>query len=450
MHRFLKDLINLQRLITYTAVDYKTTIEYLYEMLPVFHRIGPAAYKANLDNTLKLAELYGNPQRKFKSIHIAGTNGKGSVSHMIASVFQSAGYKTGLYTSPHLKDFRERIKINGKMIPKKEVIKWVKKYVINNKEWKTEPSFFELTVILAFDYFVQNAVDVAIIETGLGGRLDSTNIISPELSVITNIGFDHTALLGNTLEKIATEKAGIIKKDVPVVIGRFQDVISHVFAEKAQSLQSEIYFAGNELRVIHSETDLNGYQVFEIQKENTTIFPGLKTDLKGIYQKENVCTVLKSLEILRQKGWNLPDKCIYEGISEAASQTGLMGRWQILCQKPLIICDTGHNSDGIMQVVNQLKTINYHNLHFIFGMVNDKESDHVLKLLPPEARFYFTKASIPRALDEKLLFEKAKGFGLNGKPYPTVKEALKDAKRNAGPNDLIFIGGSTFIVAEIL
>ncbi len=419
-------------------------------MLPMYQRTGPAAYKNNLDNTILLDNYYENPHRKFKTIHVAGTNGKGSVSHMLAAVFQKAGYKTGLYTSPHLKDFRERIRINGEMISENEIVKWVELFVINNELWKIEPSFFELTVALAFDYFAREKVDIAIIEVGLGGRLDSTNIITPEVSVITNIGLDHVALLGDTLEKIAGEKAGIIKPGVPVVIGRTQKETESVFRKVSKEAGARIFFADEEYIIPYSLVDLDGKQVMTVEKNKKKVFPQLKLDLLGLYQRQNLPTVLKTVELMKQKGWIVSNEDIFTGLSDAAKLTGLMGRWQIIGANPKIVCDTAHNSDGISQIVKQIEQTPFRNLHIVFGMVNDKEPDKVLSLLPKNATYYFTKANIPRALNEKILKERALKYNFRGDCYSSVHEALNNAMENAGKDDLIYVGGSTFVVAEIL
>lgn len=416
----------------------------------MFQRIGEAAYKNSLDNTLKLDKFFSHPHRNYKTVHVAGTNGKGSVSHMLAAVFQSAGYKTGLYTSPHLKDFRERIKINGQMISEKEVVEWVENYLVKYNLLCMEPSFFELTAALAFDYFSQQKVDIAIIEVGLGGRLDSTNIITPEVSVITNIGLDHTNLLGDTIEKIAAEKAGIIKPKVPAVVGLTQDETKPVFTEIARTKQASLFFADQEYVSTYSMLGLDGKQILNIERNGNMAFPEIKLDLLGMYQVKNVQVVLKTLEILIEKGWKISIENIYEGLENAAKLTGLMGRWQIIGNNPLTVCDTGHNEDGIRMVVEQIKNTPYKTLHFVFGVVADKNQDAVLRLLPKDAVWYFTRADIPRAMNEKELEQKAAGFGLNGKNYPTVAEAFNAAKLNAGKNDLIFVGGSTFVVAEIL
>ena len=404
-------------------MNYQQTLDYLFKQLPMYQRVGSAAYKSDLNNTIELCKILDNPELKFKSIHIAGTNGKGSTSHMIASILQESGYKVGLYTSPHLKDFRERIKINGEMIREQDVISFVENY--QNKFEAIQLSFFEWTVGLAFDYFAKNNVDIAVIETGLGGRLDSTNVIIPEVSVITNIGLDHTQFLGNTIEKIAVEKAGIIKKGIPVVIGERQEEIKHIFHERALELSTSLLFA--------SDSDIQ-----------------LKTDLKGNYQKSNIKTAVSSINILQEQGWEVPKSSIQQGLKNVVKNTGLLGRWQTLQYNPQIICDTGHNEDGIKIIVNQLRETEYENLHFVLGMVNDKDISNVLSLLPKDAKYYFCKANIPRALDAYELKISANKIGLEGESFPSVLEALRGAKNTAKENDLIFIGGSTFVGAEAL
>jgi len=431
-------------------VNYAETLTYLFEKLPMFHRIGKAAYKSSLDNTLKLDEIFGHPHQYYKTVHVAGTNGKGSVSHMLAAVLQSAGYKTGLYTSPHLKDFRERIKINGEMISEEEVIQWVEDYPVKNDLWGMEPSFFELTAALAFDYFAKKEVDIAIIEVGLGGRLDSTNIITPEVSVITNIGLDHTDLLGETLEKIAAEKAGIIKQNVPAVIGTTQTETKQVFIDTTKIKKTSLFFADQEYVSSYSMFGLDGKQIMNFEKNNELVYPEIRLDLLGNYQQKNVPAVLKALDILIENGWKISTQNIYDGLSNTAKLTGLMGRWQIIGYNPLIVCDTGHNEDGIKMVVNQIKNTAYKTLHFVFGVVADKNQDAILQLLPKNVLYYFTKADIPRAMNEKELAQKASGFGMKGMSYPSVIEAFSAAKNNAHKSDLIFVGGSTFVVAEIL
>lgn len=409
-------------------MNYQKTLDYFFERLPMFQRIGATAYKANLDNTIAICKLLNNPENKFKSIHIAGTNGKGSTSHMLASVLQSSGLKVGLYTSPHLKDFRERIKINGKMIPQQNVIDFVNKYIQQLAEEQIQPSFFEMTVGLAFDYFANEKVDIAVIEVGLGGRLDSTNVITPEISVITNISYDHTALLGNTIEKIAIEKAGIIKINIPVVIGETQTETKSIFIQIAKEKNAPIIFA-----------DKSSFE-----------YKNIETDLLGMYQQKNIKTVLASIDVLKKKGFQISDKAICDGLKNVVKQTGLLGRWQILSQNPLCIADTGHNEAGIKEVVHQISQIPHQQLHFVIGMVNDKDISEILRLLPENAIYYFCKAKIPRALDAEDLKNQALVFGLKGNIYSSVAEAFSSAKQNADEKDLIFIGGSTFVVAEVL
>lgn len=416
----------------------------------MFQRIGPAAYKDNLDNTVKLDDFYSNPHRRYKTIHVAGTNGKGSVSHMLAAVLQAAGYKTGLYTSPHLKDFRERVRINGEMISTDEVTEWVEKFHINNEVWNIEPSFFELTVALAFDYFAQKQVDVAVVEVGLGGRLDSTNIITPEVSVITNIGLDHTVLLGDTLEKIAYEKAGIIKAGIPAIIGTTQTETRKVFEEVAALKLAPLFFADKEYSVSYGLTDLDGNQLLSVQKQGAKLFGQLKLDLKGMYQQHNLPAVLKAVELLRDMDWNISDTHLLYGLANTRKMTGLMGRWQVLGYNPLLVCDTAHNAEGMKEVVYQLKQTPFEKLHIILGLVKDKDPEDLLALLPKDAEYYFTMAAIPRAMEEKELARIASDFGLAGSTYSSVSKAFDTARSRAGANDIILVGGSTFVVAEIL
>ncbi|WP_346857020.1 folylpolyglutamate synthase/dihydrofolate synthase family protein [uncultured Draconibacterium sp.] len=440
----------MQRLINLNDLNYAATLEYLFGQLPMFQRSGPAAYKNNLDNTLQLDRLYGNPHQKFKTIHVAGTNGKGSVAHMLASVLQSAGFKTGLYTSPHLKDFRERIRINGEMIPESEVVSWVENYRINNDLWKIEPSFFELTVAMAFDYFARQEVDFAVVEVGLGGRLDSTNIITPEVSVITNIGLDHTNLLGETLPEIAGEKAGIIKTNVPVVIGTTQIETSAVFQKVADQKNTRIYFADEEFEVVYSTLGMDGKQNLKVEKNAKSVLPGLKLDLLGIYQHKNIPAVLKAVELLNEKGIHISDESLYGALANVSEKSGLLGRWQVLGNNPLVVCDTGHNEDGIKAVVEQINNTAFKNLHIVFGTVGDKSPDKVLALLPKNAKYYFVRANLPRAMDETELLHRAVEFGLTGDSYTSVAQGVEAAYVNADKNDFVFIGGSTFVVAEIL
>jgi dihydrofolate synthase/folylpolyglutamate synthase len=428
-------------------MTYKETIDFLFDALPMFQRIGGAAYKANLDNTLALDEYFGHPHTHFKSIHVAGTNGKGSVCHMLAAILQVAGYRTGLYTSPHLKDFRERIRINGKCIAKQEVIDFVKK----NKGFieKLKPSFFEMTVAMAFDNFRKEKVDIAVIETGLGGRLDSTNIIEPVVSVITNIGLDHTSFLGNSLKEIAGEKAGIIKYRTPVVIGETQEIFP-VFMKKANEMEAAIYIADQLYRAEKIEPGTIRSQSFKIYLKDEILFDELITDLPGNYQKKNIATVLRTVDVLKEEGFEVPDESIYAGCRNIIKLTGLRGRWEVLGTSPLIICDTGHNREGLIEVVRQIKRTPHKRLHFIFGTVRDKDPIPVLKTLPKEAIYYFTQAGIPRAMEKEELAGLALKEGLKGGIYSTPLEALDAAKAVSKRDDLIFVGGSTFVVAEIL
>ncbi len=428
-------------------MTYQQTLDYLFARLPMFQRIGAAAYKANLDNTLKIVELIGKPHQKLKCIHVAGTNGKGSSSHMIASVLQQAGYKTGLYTSPHLVDFRERIKINGKMIPKNYIVEFVEKY--KEEFEKIEPSFFEWTVGLAFDYFAKEEVDVAVIEVGLGGRLDSTNVITPKVSLITNISFDHMNLLGDTLEKIAAEKAGIIKARVPVVVSQYQSETGPLFNAVAKDLKTTVQFADKNYKVIDHKLK-DGFLNTTILNKLTNATINLELDLTGTYQLKNVLGVLNTLNEIEKAGFIIEETDIKKGLKQVVRTTGLEGRWQTISQKPLIIADTGHNEDGIKNVIANLKTVNYAHLHFVFGTVNDKDVSKILELLPKEATYYFTKANIPRALDENELFEKAQKLKLKGKSFSNVRAAIDAAKKAAKKTDLILIGGSTFVVGDAL
>ncbi|MEI7828318.1 MAG: folylpolyglutamate synthase/dihydrofolate synthase family protein [Prolixibacteraceae bacterium] len=431
-------------------MEYKEVLEYLYEQLPYYQRKGPAAYKGSLDNTLALDILFGHPHNKFPNVHIAGTNGKGSVSHMLAAILHEAGYKTGLYTSPHLKDFRERIRVNGEMVQESFVTDFVKRFLDMNESKGLEPTFFELTVLMAFDYFAFQNVDIAVIEVGLGGKLDSTNIIMPLVSVITNISLDHTALLGDSLGRIALEKAGIIKPFIPVVIGETHPQTSIIFQGKAKENNSEILFADQTLRADYSMVSLDQKQIFNIKNSEGILFENLRLDLLGKYQSKNVCTLLCAIQELKRKGWNISESHIRSGLENVCGLTGLSGRWQTIGANPRIICDTAHNEAGIREVVSQLRQLSYKKLHFIIGMVSDKDIAGILALLPKEAVYYFTKASIPRALSEHQLMQMSTFFGLNGAAYEDVPSALQEAKMYADPDDLIFVGGSTFVVAEVI
>lgn len=428
-------------------MNYTETLEWMYQQLPMYQRIGAAAYKADLNNTIALLEHLGNPHRNFKSVHVAGTNGKGSCSHMLASIFQEAGYKTGLYTSPHLRDFRERIRVNGEMIPEENVVSFIE----NHREAidKINPSFFEMTVGMAFDYFSNEQVDIAIVEVGMGGRLDSTNLITPELSVITNIGLDHVQFLGDTLEKIAAEKAGIIKEGVPVVIGETQMETHQVFEDKAAECHSPIFFADQifDCDKIHIESLYK--QEYDIWKDNELYMEACEIPLMGNYQQKNLTTVVCAADQLRKK-FELSDDHIRDGIANVIKNTHLMGRWQILNNDPLTIADTGHNVDGIREVIRQLAEMNYNKLHFVIGMVNDKDIDHVLQLLPHNCEYYFCKADIPRGLDATVLAQKAFDYGLRGKVYDSVRDAYRSAVNAANFDDVVFVGGSNFIVAEVV
>ena len=429
-------------------MNYQQTIDYLFEQLPMFSRIGAAAYKENLDNTIALCNAIDNPQTKFKSVHIAGTNGKGSTSHMLAAMLQAAGYKTGLYTSPHLIDFRERIKINGNMISQEFVIDFVEqtKEVSN----KIQPSFFELTVAMAFDYFAKEQVDIAIIETGLGGRLDSTNIINPLLSIITNIGFDHMNLLGNTLEKICFEKAGIIKHNTPVVIGEYNEITKPVFVEKATSCNAPIYFAQDEYTV--DQIQPGNFQLHcEVTNIEQAITENFTLDLNGLYQIKNLKTILCAEGILQNLGFNISNQQEKFALENVKKLTGLHGRWDVIGTDPLIVLDVAHNEDGIKQLIQQVNSMNiqFDKLHIIIGIVNDKDISAMLTLLPKDASYYFSNAQIPRALPAVALQESAKQFGLTGNSYIDVNEALNAAKNTAEKNDFIIVCGSVFLVAEV-
>ncbi|WP_461489464.1 bifunctional folylpolyglutamate synthase/dihydrofolate synthase [Pontibacter sp. HJ8] len=412
----------------------------------MFQRIGNAAFKKSLDNIIALCDALGQPQHQFKSVHVAGTNGKGSSSHMLAAVLQSAGYRTGLYTSPHLKSFTERIRVDGKELPQDYLIRFVEEH--KSLFEQVQPSFFEMTVALAFRYFADQQVDVAVIEVGLGGRLDSTNIIQPEVSLITNIGLDHQNLLGDTLEAIAGEKAGIIKPHTPAVISTKQPDIAHVFEQKAKQEQAPLYFATDHIQVKLLEQDLEG-QVFEVYREGQLWLKALEIDLAGSYQQYNLPGVLQTLTLLQERGYTLSEKAIREGIGHAKGLTGLKGRWQVISQNPLTICDTGHNVDGIKQILAQLQSLNPKQVHLVFGAVNDKDVTSILQLLPKQYRYYFCQAHIPRALPVAELLEKAAEVGLQGHAFATVTEAIEAARQKAAPDEVIFIGGSTFVVAEI-
>lgn len=419
----------------------------MYAQLPMFTRIGAAALKPDLTNTLALCEALGNPHKKFRTVHIAGTNGKGSTSHMLASILQAAGYKTGLHTSPHLKDFRERTRVNGQMMPEDFVIRFVEE---NKTLFETiKPSFFEMTVAMCFDYFAKQLVDIAIIETGLGGRLDSTNIILPQLSVITNIGWDHTDLLGDTLAKIAFEKAGIIKPNTPVVIGESDAETAPVFINKAKDENAPIVFADAQLQLQNFD-NRGDVAVFDVWQNNQVLFSGVECDLTGIYQKKNIVTVLAAVLQLQEQGWTITEANMRQGLQSVKNSTGLMGRWQKLSDNPLTYADTGHNLNGIQEVLKQISLTPHNQLHIVWGMVKDKDITKVLGLLPQTAHYYFCNAQLPRALPAAEMQQQATAFGLQGNHYPTVVEALKAAQTTAQQGDLVFVGGSTFVVAEVV
>ncbi|WP_276868188.1 bifunctional folylpolyglutamate synthase/dihydrofolate synthase [Bacteroides heparinolyticus] len=408
-------------------MDYQDTLTYLYNSTPMFQQVGGSAYKEGLENTLALDEHFGHPHRKFRTIHVAGTNGKGSCSHTIAAILQEAGYSVGLYTSPHLVDFRERVRVNGQPIPEEYVIRFVEEERCFFEP--LHPSFFELTTAMAFRYFADVEIDVAVIEVGLGGRLDCTNIIRPDLCIITNISLDHTQFLGNTLPQIAREKAGIIKSGIPVVIGETTPETKSVFQKRAGEVNAPIYFA---------------------EENGREDYPGIEYELKGLYQKKNSRTILTALPLLKEAGYRLDEQSVRRGFAHVTELTGLMGRWQKLQNHPTLICDTGHNVGGITYIVEQLKQQAFHNLHIIIGMVNDKDIQGVLALLPEDAIYYFTQASVKRALPANDLQKLAESAGLKGNCYPDVPSAVRAAQEKSLPEDFIFVGGSSFIVADLL
>ena len=436
-------------------MNYQQTIEYLYAQLPMFSRIGAAAYREDLHNTIALCDALDNPQTKFKSIHIAGTNGKGSTSHMLAAILQQAGYKTGLYTSPHLKDFRERIKINGAMINEEFVVDFVDRTKILSES--IQPSFFELTVAMAFEYFHQQQVDIAVIETGLGGRLDSTNIITPILSIITNIGYDHMNILGDTLEKIAGEKAGIIKPGIPVVIGEYIHETKNIFEQKALACITSIHFAQEEYAVtgIVATAKQLRCEVTSINQPETANF---SLDLNGLYQVKNLRTVLCAESILRKQGFLINNEAEKFALANVKKLTGLQGRWDVISENPMVVLDVAHNEDGIRQVLMQaaeyLKTSTVsgasNKLHFVIGMVKDKEVSKVLSMLPKEATYYFTNAHIPRALSANELQIKSAEYDLKGNCFDDVNAAIISAKQHANQNDMILVCGSIFLIGEVV
>jgi len=430
-------------------MDYQETLQWLFSQLPMYQRIGKAAYKADLDTTIQLLDKLGNPQEKFSVIHIAGTNGKGSVSHILASVLQEAGYKTGLYTSPHLKDFRERIKINGQMISEDQVVSFTKKQKTIFEE--LQPSFFEMTVAMAFDHFANEKVDFAVLETGMGGRLDSTNISKPVVSVVTNIGHDHMQFLGDDVEKIAAEKAGIFKKGVPVVIGEKQSWVSEVFEKAAKEMNTTVVYADEHVELKPIQRRDKSKQFYDVWYNNELYLENLASPLLATYQIKNIITSIQVLELLiKCNTLKLQREIIAEGIANTIENTNLKGRWQILSTNPLTICDTGHNPEGLQAVIDQINQTQFNHLHFVFGMVNDKNPESVLYLLLNEATYYFCKPDIPRGMDAEVLQQHGFKAGLRGNAYSSVREALNSAVNNAGVDDLVFIGGSTFVVAEVV
>jgi dihydrofolate synthase/folylpolyglutamate synthase len=440
-------------------MNYQETLDYLFNSLPMFQRVGASAFRKDLRSTILLCDHLGNPENKFKSIHVAGTNGKGSSSHSLASIFQSAGYKTGLYTSPHLKSFTERIRINGQEISPELVVQFVEE----NKNFLDDlkPSFFEMTVGMAFWYFAQQEVDIAIVEVGMGGNFDSTNIIRPELSLITNIGYDHMQFLGDTLPLIAGEKAGIIKANIPVVISETHEETKAVFMKKAEEMNAPITFADEKwsAKKVSEEEGKTKYKVViseesEWSVKTQTMAQGEETidltfGLNGNYQKYNLAGILESVFQMRQLGWELPDKAVFEGLKNVTELTGLKGRWQTLSENPTVICDTGHNEAGFREILSQLETYTFRKLWLVIGMVQDKDISKVLSMLPKSANFVFCEAKLPRALPAVQLAEKAQSVGLIGEIIPDINEALAFARKNAAEDDLIFVGGSTFVVAEI-
>ncbi|MES2775018.1 MAG: folylpolyglutamate synthase/dihydrofolate synthase family protein [Bacteroidota bacterium] len=428
-------------------MNYTETINFLYSQLPMFTRIGAAAYKKDLHNTIALCQAFDNPEKKFKSIHIAGTNGKGSTSHMLAAIFQTAGYKTGLYTSPHLKDFRERIKIDGQWIEEQFVIDFVNRSKSLIAE--IEPSFFELTVVMAFEYFAQQQVDIAIIETGLGGRLDSTNVILPELSIITNIGWDHMNLLGDTLEKIAREKAGIIKPNIPVIVGETLPETKPVFVATATEKDAPVLFAEELFETRNCKLELHELACEFLNANKETLL--IRCDLPGIYQQKNIRTALTAIEALREKAFDLNNETVVKALAQVKKLTGLHGRWELIHEKPFVVLDVGHNEDGVKQIMRQLSETGTppSSVKIVMGMVKDKEVDKVLRLFDSRFRFYFTNAHIPRALPAAELQAKAGTFGLAGNSFENVNLALQQAMQEAAEDDLIVVCGSVFVVGEV-
>jgi dihydrofolate synthase/folylpolyglutamate synthase len=430
-------------------MTYAETLAYLYEQLPMFQRVGTAGFKKGLDNAWTLSKAMGQPERKFRSIHVAGTNGKGSSSHMLAAVLQAAGYRVGLYTSPHLREFTERIRLDGQELPADFLVDWVARWRPLFEE--VQPSFFEMCVALAYDYFAQMEVDVAVIEVGLGGRLDSTNIITPLVALITNISYDHQNLLGDTLPLIAAEKAGIIKPGVLVVVSQTQPEVRAVFEDQARQEGSALLFADELYRAERTgaEDGTSGSQVFDLKRAGRPYLEDVALGLLGHYQRLNLPGVLAVLDELRRQGFELPEAAVRRGLREVTKLTGLRGRWSIIGQQPLVVCDTGHNEAGLRLVLEQLRRLRYRRLHMVIGTVNDKDVAKMLALLPPEASYYFCQAAIPRALAGDELAAMATAAGLRGQNYGPVPAAVAAARQAAQPDDVVFIGGSTFVVAEV-
>jgi dihydrofolate synthase/folylpolyglutamate synthase len=426
-------------------MNYDQVLDYMFNSLPMYQRVGQAAYKEGLDNTLDLDKYFGHPHHSFKTIHVAGTNGKGSVSHSIASILQEAGYKTGLYTSPHLIDYRERTRVNGAMISEDYITRFINESIKKLNEIK--PSFFEMSVALAFDYFRFSEVDIAVIEVGMGGRLDSTNIIKPELSIITNIGLDHTQFLGDSLGQIAYEKAGIIKPTIPVIIGETHQETELVFRQKAAESNTEITFADKHY---NSQLISQNYNFGDFIVKSKSGTKNLNFSLSGIYQEKNLVTILHSIDKLKNIGFNISDINIVNGLKKVQQNTGLRGRWEIINQQPLTICDTGHNKEGLSYVLQQISRQEFERLHMVIGFVNDKNISEVLRLFPKDAEYYFTQASIPRAMASESVKIEAEKYGLKGENFNNVKSAYESAFKNASKKDMIFIGGSTFVVGDIL
>jgi dihydrofolate synthase / folylpolyglutamate synthase len=431
-------------------MNYEETLKYLYERLPMFQRIGAAAYKADLTKTLQLTRLLGNPEQHLRFIHVAGTNGKGSVSHLLASILQTRGLKTGLYTSPHLRDYRERIKIDGKMIPRS----WVSQFITYFRKdiEPIAPSFFEMTFAMALRYFKESGVDIVVLETGMGGRLDSTNIVHPLVSVITNISMDHQAFLGDSPEMIAVEKAGIIKPGTTVVIGRKQTSTEEIFRYKAELENAPIVFAEDHYRLQHVDFagEMRSKLIMDVHRNGFPFIRGLRCPLTGLYQQENIVTVLQTIDELIRLGYDIRKQHLVKGVNDVIKHTGLLGRYQVIGRSPLTICDTAHNPDGLRMVLAQLEKEPHERFHLVLGVVGDKEVSKAMKVLPKGATYYFCKADIPRGMDATELKTLAGSFGLKGMSYPSVKEALKAAQTSATSRDLIFVGGSTFTVAEVI